>query len=1836
VTGPSSTLYTITYNQTPNFGYLTVNKAALTVTGQTAANKVYDGTSTAVLSGGALAGVLTADVANVTLTQAGSFANANAANGKAVTAADVLGGTAAGNYTLTQPTGLTANITPAPLSVTANSVTKAYDKVAYASVAGDVIYSGFVNSEGVGNLGGALTYSGTGQGAINASATPYVITPGGLTSSNYAVTFVNGALTINKRDLTVGNLTVTGKIYDGLTTAAIDTSAATYTGLLSGDSVVVNITGADFVSPNVGTRAVTLSTNNTGTSLNNYNVVAPGGLSGTITAAPLTVTGAHNTVTYNGLAQSNSGASYSGQVGSESFTISGYGIGTNASGTAYADTLSLTPGSSTLLSNYTVSYSNGGLTINPATLSYTANAATSTYGSTPVVTGTVVGLQNGEQLASVTTGAPAFSTLATALSSVGSYPVDATGLTLTSSNYVLAAAPANTTALTINPATLSYTAPTITSTYGSAPVITGGTVSGLQNGEQLTAVTSGSTSFSTAATATSNAGSYLIEGTGLTATSSNYVIAQAPANTSALTIAPKALTVTGTTTTVTYSGLPQSNSGASYSGQVGSESFTISGYGSGTNASGSTYADNLSVTPGNGTLLSNYTVSYSNGGLTINKAPLTVTGATSVVTYNGLAQNNSGANYSGQIGSESFTISGYASGTNASGSPYADNLSVTAGNGTLLSNYTVSTTNGGLTINPATLTVTGANHAVTYSGLAQSNNGGSYSGQIGSESFTISGYASGTNASVTPYTDNLSVAAGSGTLLSNYTVNTTNGTFTINRADAAVTGNNSVVTYDRQVHSVTGFGVSGLVNGEAATVLTSVSAGGASGTNAGSYTNAVTGNATDGNYNLTFADGLLSINKAPLTVNGLAVTNKAYDGATTADVNTSAVTYSGLISGDQVLVNITGADFASANVGTHTVLLTSSNSGGSAGNYDIVAPSSLTGSITAKALTISGQGAASKSYDGTNAATLSGGSLVGVVGSDNVTLSQAGTFNSVNVGAAIGITAADSLSGTGAGNYSLTQPTGIAADITAKVIIVTGLAASNKTYDGTTTATVSNWGGVSTGVGSETLVLNHGAANFADANAGTGKTVTATGYSLANGTGGLASNYVLSITDSTATADIAQKALTISGLAADNKTYDGTTTATVSNWGGVSTGVGSETLALNHGAATFADANAGIGKTVTAAGYTLADGSGLASNYTLSSTSSTGVADIAQKALTISGQGAANKTYDGTNAATLSGGSLIGVIGTEDVILNQAGSFNSVNVGTAIGVTTSNGLSGTGASNYRVTQPTGMAADITAKLLTINGLVVGNKSYDGTTFVAISNWGGVSTGVGSETLALNHGAAGFADANAGTGKSVTATGYSLANGSNGGLASNYVLSSTNTTATADIAQKALTISGQGAASKTYDGTNATTLSGGNLIGVVGTEDVTLSQAGSFNSVNVGTAIGVTTSNNLGGAGASNYSVTQPTSIVADITARVLTVSGLAASNKTYDGTTTAPVSNWGSVTTGVGSETLALSHGAADFTDANAGTGKKVTAAGYRLVDGTGLASNYVLSSNSSTAMADIVPALLTITANDASKFKDNVAYTGGNGVSYKGFVNNETSGALAGVLSYAGTSQGAIDVGSYTITPVGLTAANYAVSFADGQLKINSATLPRLPGFSVFFPVVLLDPASPSGYFVPPPVINLPKDLPPDVTVEDIKKVVANYDSTRVLNVPDPSNSMKIIQAIRIPVDDATPIPDSLVDDLIIASDSSLTDADGKKKGTPLLGYRAMKLPDQAQITTVLANDAPLPTGLAFNPAEKTFSVAKNGEVRFPIQVKIQLRQGGSVVSEKIVMLLDAPSGSP
>ena len=91
----------------------------------------------------------------------------------------------------------------------------------------------------------------------------------------------------------------------------------------------------------------------------------------------------------------------------------------------------------------------------------------------------------------------------------------------------------------------------------------------------------------------------------------------------------------------------------------------------------------------------------------------------------------------------------------------------------------------------------------------------------------------------------------------------------------------------------------------------------------------------------------------------------------------------------------------------------------------------LTGNVTPKALTVANAVAQNKPYDANTTATITGATLVGVVGSDAVTVSGGGTFADPNVGTGISVTANLTLGGANAGNYTITQPTGLSANITA-------------------------------------------------------------------------------------------------------------------------------------------------------------------------------------------------------------------------------------------------------------------------------------------------------------------------------------------------------------------------------------------------------------------------------------------------------------------------------------------------------------------------------------------------------------------------------------------------------------------------------------------------------------------------------------------------------------------------------------------------------------------------------------------------------------------------------------
>lgn len=155
-----------------------------------------------------------------------------------------------------------------------------------------------------------------------------------------------------------------------------------------------------------------------------------------------------------------------------------------------------------------------------------------------------------------------------------------------------------------------------------------------------------------------------------------------------------------------------------------------------------------------------------------------------------------------------------------------------------------------------------------------------------------------------------------------------------------------------------------------------------------------------------------------------------------------------------------------------------------------VTTSSSGNTVSQKGLTITGISIPNKTYDATTIAIISGtAAYSGLVNGESFSVNgtPSAVFNNENVGTAKPIT----ISGytTPSGNYSITQPLGLTADITAKALTITSAAVTTKTYDGTTNATIT---GTLSGVESGDVVTLTGTGTFASANAGTGINVTST------------------------------------------------------------------------------------------------------------------------------------------------------------------------------------------------------------------------------------------------------------------------------------------------------------------------------------------------------------------------------------------------------------------------------------------------------------------------------------------------------------------------------------------------------------------------------------------------------------------------------------------------------------------------------------------------------------------------------------------------------------------------
>ena len=362
-------------------------------------------------------------------------------------------------------------------------------------------------------------------------------------------------------------------------------------------------------------------------------------------------------------------------------------------------------------------------------------------------------------------------------------------------------------------------------------------------------------------------------------------------------------------------------------------------------------------------------------------------------------------------------------------------------------------------------------------------------------------------------------------------------------------------------------------------------------------------------YLISYVNNLGSVNvtAAPLTVTASTVT-KTYDGTTTATGSGTTASLAGAGAGETLFA--APQVFTNKNVGTgKKVQVTSATVKDSGGvdvtsNYQISLVDNESSVINPATLTVTGTTVADKTYDGTNVATLSNGSLQGVMAGDagKVSLVQAGTFADKNVGANKVVTAADTINGLESGNYQLTQPTGLAADINYAALNVTATTAS-KTYDGTTTAPGTASVGALAGSGAGEYVAS-ATQTFTSKNVGTGKKVQATGVTIKDGVGNeVTNNYQISYVDDQ-TGVITQAPLT---LAADaqTKVFDGTVASTKNpNVFGLKAG---DSVT---GSAQVFDAAAIGARTLSVASYTVNDGNS-GNNYAVTLQTANGAINAA-------------------------------------------------------------------------------------------------------------------------------------------------------------------------------------------------------------------------------------------------------------------------------------------------------------------------------------------------------------------------------------------------------------------------------------------------------------------------------------------------------------------------------------------------------------------------------------------------------------------------------------------------
>jgi hypothetical protein len=258
---------------------------------------------------------------------------------------------------------------------------------------------------------------------------------------------------------------------------------------------------------------------------------------------------------------------------------------------------------------------------------------------------------------------------------------------------------------------------------------------------------------------------------------------------------------------------------------------------------------------------------------------------------------------------------------------------------------------------------------------------------LDSSKYTANGQTSGTDAGLYKaiyYSDNQH----------GYDFIGNEGTLTINKAKVTVTGNSDSTTYNGKTQSINNphYKVDGLVNGEAESLLGNIAITGASGKDAGTYINKVTGeNSSTKNYDIAYVDGKFVINKKKATVYALDETRE-YNGF---NQQINSFRADGLVDGETESILAVNAVATCKDAGNYVHAVAYSNAAKGDKNYDLTFVNG-TYTITKATATIKGNSLAT-TYNG-QVQNVDGFTISGLKGND--VNNQANIFSSVTASGA--------------------------------------------------------------------------------------------------------------------------------------------------------------------------------------------------------------------------------------------------------------------------------------------------------------------------------------------------------------------------------------------------------------------------------------------------------------------------------------------------------------------------------------------------------------------------------------------------------------------------------------------------------------------------------------------------------------------------------------------------------------------------------------------------------------------------------------------------------------------